>query len=111
VFDCLRTMERIKNNTLSLNQFVSPNTLFIFPIYLTLNKDGTIHYLRIVRSCGIKAIDTFMKDLITQASESFPPVPDYLSKDKYTIPFSYYKHAGTMLKRNNFTPHNHFRVN
>jgi TonB family protein len=69
---------------------------------MALNKNGTIRSLNIVEPSGNRAVDEQALFLMRDASESFPPVPDYLPHDPfsmdYTITFyNYATHPGYSL--------------
>jgi len=103
LFDCFDILMKIKRNTLVLTQKVSPNHLFKITVNYVINKNGSLHYIKVLKTSGIHEVDNFIVDLIKEASSSFPPVPSYLSKDKFIEFTQFCVHAGSMI--NMPTPH------
>jgi len=54
---------------------------------LILNRNGRLHELQIIQSCGNKAVDDFMYYIFKEAGDSFPPVPKYITGNQ--CPFVY----------------------
>lgn len=54
-------------------------------LYFALNKNGSIRHLKLVKSSGYQAIDTFVSFIFQDASSSFPPVPEHLPHDPYSM--------------------------
>ena len=59
-------------------------------VHMTLNKNGTIRTLQVVASSGIRSVDEFTLLVFKDASSSFPPVPNYLPQDPYSIAYIIY---------------------
>jgi outer membrane biosynthesis protein TonB len=55
---------------------------------ITLNKEGEIHDLRCLQSCGNEKIDSFLRKRITQAGP-FPPLPDHFKRNDFQILLSF----------------------
>lgn len=55
---------------------------------ITLNKEGEIHDLRCLQSCGNEKIDSFLQKRITQAGP-FPPLPDHFKRNDFQILLSF----------------------
>ena len=56
-------------------------------IFLALNKDGTLHNLRLVKTSGDPRVDAFMMFAFRDASSSFPTVPHYLPHNPFSITY------------------------
>ena len=56
-------------------------------IFLALNKDGTLHNLRLVKTSGDPRVDAFMMFAFRDASSSFPTVPHYLLHNPFSITY------------------------
>ena len=97
VFSCIETSIKIKRNTLTIRQNISPNEILTVLMQLVLNTNGKINYMKIAKTSGIKEFDNFMVNVVNESSSSFPPVPSYLSKDKYYIPIKFFIPAGTVM--------------
>lgn len=54
-------------------------------ILLSLNKDGTMRHCRVSKTSGSRDLDHFIIFIFNDASSSFPPVPQYLPHDPFTI--------------------------
>ena len=86
-----RYLERLNqclHNSFSINSDKQPAP---FPqmsnitVYLALNKDGTLHNLKLVKSSGSTTMDLFVMSIFRDASSSFPPVPHYLPHNPFSI--------------------------
>lgn len=54
-------------------------------VLLALNKDGSLKHCRISKTSGNIDLDYFTLFIFNDASTSFPPVPQYLPHDPFTI--------------------------
>ncbi len=55
---------------------------------ITLNKEGEIHDLRCLQSCGNEKIDSYLRKRIAQAGP-FPPLPDHFKRNDFQILLSF----------------------
>lgn len=56
-------------------------------VLLALNKDGSLKQCLISKTSGNRELDNFTLFLFKDASTSFPPVPQYLPHDPFTITY------------------------
>lgn len=56
-------------------------------VLLALNKDGSMKNCRISKTSGNRDLDYFTLFIFNDASTSFPPVPEYLPHDPFTITY------------------------
>lgn len=98
VLSCIQTTLKIKRNSVVFLQPIQPSQTLIVDINLLLQKNGRLFGLNILKSSGKFEFDQFMRHAIADASNSFPPVPDYLSKDKYLIPIRFFVPAGAVMR-------------
>jgi hypothetical protein len=80
---CLQTAFSINNDKFPQCD-PSVNSIEIF---LALNKDGTLHNLRLVKTSGDPRVDAFMMFAFRDASSSFPTVPHYLPHNPFSITY------------------------
>lgn len=86
IFDCIENTMKIKSNTLMFYKPVDPSQVLIVTINIMLNNDGKVDDVSIAQPSGYPEFDRFMLSMLTYSSSAFPPVPNYLSKDKYYMP-------------------------
>lgn len=101
VFDCIETILSIRKNTLAMRQKVYPNDILTVLINIVLNTDGKIADISIAKTSGLTEFDQFMLHVIHESNPSFPPVPSYLSTDKYYLPIKFIIPAGMVMVRRN----------
>ena len=56
-------------------------------VLLSLNKDGSLKHCQIAKTYGNRELDNFTLFIFNDASSSFPPVPQYLPHDPFTITY------------------------
>ncbi len=54
-------------------------------VLLSLNKDGSMKHCHVAKTSGNRDLDYFTLFIFNDASSSFPPVPQYLPHDPFTI--------------------------
>jgi len=101
VFSCIETSLKIKRNTLTIRQNISPNEILTVLVQIVLNTNGKINYMKVAKTSGIAEFDNFMVNIVNESSSSFPPVPSYLSKNSYHIPIKFFIPAGMVMAQRN----------
>lgn len=88
-YECyLEKLNRCLHNSFAINSHKQPHCAppdSPITMYLALNQDGSIHNLKLVKSCGNHQIDHFVMYVLREASSSFPPVPHYLPHNPFAI--------------------------
>jgi len=54
-------------------------------VLLSLNQDGSLKHCHISKTSGNRDLDSFTLFIFNDASSSFPPVPNYLPHNPFTI--------------------------
>ncbi len=80
---CLQNSFKINQNRFPLSE----TTQTTVEVLLTLNKNGSLRDVRVIRSSNNPRLDQFTLFIFRDASSSFPPVPNYLPHDPYRIIF------------------------
>lgn len=80
---CLQNSFSINNDRYPIKHPIDVNV----HIFLSLNKDGTVKQISLAKSSKIIALDQFAIFLMQDASGSFPPVPQYLPHDPFSITY------------------------
>ena len=83
----LERLEKCLYNSWSINMHKQPGLsshISDIVVYLELNKDGSIHNLKLVKSSGSRHMDLFVMAMMRDASSSFPPVPHYLPHNPFS---------------------------
>jgi len=73
--------------TIMRDKAPSNNAHYKIHIFLALNANGSLHNLRLEKSSGIQNIDIFILSVFRYASSSFPPVPQYLPHNPFSITY------------------------
>lgn len=90
IFDCIDTTMKIKSNTLTFHTKVDPNQILTVIVKIILENNGKVSDMKILQSSGFIEFDRFMLNIVNNSSSGFPPVPSYLSKDKYPLPVKFF---------------------
>jgi TonB family protein len=90
IFDCIETTMKIKSNTLTFHKKVDPNEILTVLVKIILENNGKVSDMKIMQSSGFIEFDRFMLNIVNNSSSGFPPVPSYLSKDKYPLPVKFF---------------------
>lgn len=80
---CLQNSFNIHNHRFPSSQPIDTDA----HIFLALNKEGTVKQLTLVKSSGSAQLDQFTLFIFKEASSSFPPVPQYLPHDPFSITY------------------------
>jgi TonB family protein len=81
---CLQNSFSINNNRFPSSDRLETDA----HIFLALDKDGKIKQLNLAKSSGNKLLDQFVLFVFRDASSSFPPVPQYLPHNPFTIMYT-----------------------
>lgn len=80
---CLQNSFNINNDRFP----ASSNTQADVHIQLALNRDGTMKHCNVAKTSGNIHLDKFTLFVFNDASTSFPPVPQYLPYDPFTVTY------------------------
>ena len=69
---------------------VDPNEILTVLVKIILENNGKVSDMKIMQSSGFIEFDRFMLNIVNNSSSGFPPVPSYLSKDKYPLPVKFF---------------------
>lgn len=78
---CLQNSFNIYNNRLPGSARLEDTV----HVLLSLNKDGSLKHCHVSQTSGNRDLDSFTLFIFKDASTSFPPVPQYLPHDPFTI--------------------------
>jgi outer membrane biosynthesis protein TonB len=78
---CLQNSFNIYNNRFPASAKMDDSA----QILLSLNKDGTMRHCHVSKTSGSRDLDQFIVFIFNDASSSFPPVPQYLPHNPFTI--------------------------
>jgi hypothetical protein len=78
---CLQNSFNIHNNRMPL----SAHNDDMVHVLLSLNQDGSLKHCHISKTSGNRDLDSFTLFIFNDASSSFPPVPNYLPHNPFTI--------------------------
>lgn len=83
LFACIQKSIRIHKHNLQIQVYQEAEVDF----QLTLNRNGSLANLRLIRSSGVRQLDDFILFVVQDAASSFPPVPSYLKQTSYPLGF------------------------
>jgi hypothetical protein len=78
---CLQNSFNIHNDRFPVSAAMNDTA----QILLSLNKDGSMKHCHVSKTSGNRDLDYFITFIFNDASTSFPPVPQYLPHDPFTI--------------------------
>ena len=83
LFACIQKSIRIHKHNMQIQVYQEAEVDF----QLTLNRNGTLADLRLIRSSGMRQLDEFILFVVRDAATSFPPVPSSLKHTSYPLGF------------------------
>ncbi len=81
IIQCVQTAWKVNRNRYPLNHRVIATIV----VRVVINKDGSLGNLIIQQTTGRQILDTYILNILKDASKSFPPIPHYLNQEVCVI--------------------------
>jgi TonB family protein len=89
ILDCIDNSYKTNTSNPSINKIITSHPC----IQLTLNRNGSIHSIKLLRSSGNNEIDRFVLQLVQDAT--FPPLPTSLSEPCCIPPITFFDRSNS----------------